>query len=109
MRPNKSRNVVQSRSLLSKFLYHSINEEENRPASPPSQPETESPVSVRRVSFFFLSFLSLFQTKEKKKVLQIRIKIVIIAITVCEIMTGKALVRNRICILEVYYFMFRCI
>nr|XP_027218733.1 erythroid differentiation-related factor 1-like isoform X4 [Penaeus vannamei] len=50
VRPNKSRNVVQSRSLLSKFLYHSINEEENRPASPPSQPETESPVSVRRPS-----------------------------------------------------------
>ncbi|KAG7167739.1 Erythroid differentiation-related factor 1-like [Homarus americanus] len=50
VRPNKSRNVVQSRSLLSKFLYHSINEEEARPPSPPSQPVTESPVSVRRPS-----------------------------------------------------------
>ncbi|KAK8734703.1 hypothetical protein OTU49_005943 [Cherax quadricarinatus] len=49
VRPNKSRNVVQSRSLLSKFLYHSINEEA-RPASPPPQPVTESPVSVRRPS-----------------------------------------------------------
>ncbi|KAK7080720.1 Erythroid differentiation-related factor 1 [Halocaridina rubra] len=50
VRPNKSRNVVQSRSLLSKFLYHSINEEETRPHSPPPQPVTESPVSVRRPS-----------------------------------------------------------
>lgn len=51
VRPNKSRNVVQGRSLLSKFLYHSINEEEARPPSPPSQPVTESPVSVQRPSF----------------------------------------------------------
>ncbi|XP_069191990.1 erythroid differentiation-related factor 1 isoform X2 [Procambarus clarkii] len=50
VRPNKSRNVVQSRSLLSKFLYHSINDEEARPPSPPSQPVTESPVSMRRPS-----------------------------------------------------------
>ncbi|KAG0727137.1 Erythroid differentiation-related factor 1 [Chionoecetes opilio] len=49
VRPNKSRNVVQSRSLLSKFLYHSVNEE-TRPPSPPPRPVTESPVSVRRPS-----------------------------------------------------------
>ncbi|XP_064116065.1 erythroid differentiation-related factor 1-like [Macrobrachium nipponense] len=49
VRPNKSRNVVQSRSLLSKFLYHSINEEEKRPPSPPTQPD-RSPISVRRPS-----------------------------------------------------------
>ena len=28
-RPNKSRNVVQSRNLLSKFLYHSISSQAN--------------------------------------------------------------------------------
>ncbi|KAK8396959.1 hypothetical protein O3P69_005150 [Scylla paramamosain] len=49
VRPNKSRDVVQSRSLLSKFLYHSVNEEAC-PPSPPPRPVTESPVSVRRPS-----------------------------------------------------------
>lgn len=49
MRPNKSRDVVQSRSLLSKFLYHSVNEETRRPPSPPRRPVSESPVSMRRV------------------------------------------------------------
>ncbi|CAL4071350.1 unnamed protein product, partial [Meganyctiphanes norvegica] len=47
VRPNKSRNVVQSRSLLSKFLYHSISEETSVPTNTPAQP-TQSPVSVRR-------------------------------------------------------------
>ncbi|MPC19516.1 Erythroid differentiation-related factor 1 [Portunus trituberculatus] len=49
VRPNKSRDVVQSRSLLSKFLYHSVNEEAC-PPTPPPRPVTESPVSVRRPS-----------------------------------------------------------
>ncbi|KAL7647354.1 UNVERIFIED_CONTAM: hypothetical protein RMT77_000950 [Armadillidium vulgare] len=48
VRPDKSRDVVQSRNLLSKFLYHSI--EGNVKQTTPEQEGGESPVSVKALS-----------------------------------------------------------
>lgn len=63
VRPDKSRDVVQSRNLLSKFLYHSI--EGNVKQTTPEQEGGESPVSVKAVS---LGFFMLHKKKRQKQI-----------------------------------------